>query len=293
MRLIRECEEAIQREYPKNDIKTPCHLAIGAEAIAVGVTHVFADSKVFGTYRNHHWYLAKGGDLDAFWQELYGRKNPIADGKAGSMHLNCPKEGLILTSAVVASQIAPAVGYAFAMKQMCKDTLTIVSLGDGATEEGVFHECLNLASLWQLKILFVVEDNDLAIHQLRENRQSFSLPRLVAAYNMPFDSRVAYTIEDVIDTLDTTVEFPSVVRFKYHRFLEHVGINEDYNAGYRPEPTAEKRQELDPLHNFVIDDRTRKEIDEQVRKRVESSIEKARTTPFAPKESLLEHVWAS
>lgn len=300
LRLIREAEEAIIREYPTNDLKTPCHLAIGAESIPVAISAALdkrnTKFKVFGTYRNHHWYLACGGSIENFFLELYGKKNPIADGKAGSMHLNCPDEGLILTSAVVASQIGPAVGHAFAMKYKGDETLTICSLGDGATEEGVFYECLNLAVLHQLKILFVVEDNLLAIHQHKKDRQMFRLGKLVRAYNeikpIEYYHGKAYSFTDAIRAVSQVERFPAVLHLFYHRFYEHVGINSDYQAGYRERPSNLK--ELDPLHRFErkITKTARCEIDERIKNEIESAIQKAKAAPLAPKEALLEHVFA-
>lgn len=292
MSLIRETEKSLIREYPTNDLKTPCHLAIGAEAIAVAVCMQFPKAKIFGTYRNHHWYLATGGSLENFFLELYGKKNPIADGKAGSMHLACPDEGLVLTSAVVASQIGPAIGHAFAMKYKGDKTLTICSLGDGATEEGVFYECLNLARLYDLKILFVIEDNGLAIHQHKQTRQAYRLPKVAEAYSIPYVEGKAYTFTDAYHTLSEVLSFPSIVRLHYHRFMEHVGPGEDYSAGYRERPG--NLEELDPVDRWgrKLEKDEKIEIDNRIHNAIENAIIKARQAPLAPKEALLEHVWA-
>lgn len=282
MRLIREAEEAICREYPTNDLKTPCHLAIGAEAIAVGVCETFPGCQIFASYRNHHWYLASGGDLENFFLELYGKKNPIADGKAGSMHLSSPETGLMLTSAVVATQIGPALGNAFAMKYRGNRTLTVAALGDGAMEEGVFSEALNLASLYRLPVLFVVEDNGLAIHSHKHTRQAFELRSLAAAYEIPYFSGLGLGLKSVMDTLREITSFPAIAHFHYHRFKEHVGPSEDYDAGYREKP--ECLDLYDPLHGI--------EPDSEIKSLVTQAIEKARKAPLAPKQALLEHIFS-
>lgn len=282
MRLIREAENAIIREYPSNQIKTPCHLAIGAEAIAVAVLERFNKARIFASYRNHHWYLAAGGSLDNFFLELYGKQNPIADGKAGSMHLSCPEQGLMLTSAVVASQIGPAVGHAFAMKYKGDDTLTICVLGDGATEEGVFYECLNLAKLYQLKILFVVEDNGLAIHQHKSKRQKFDLKGIADAYEIQFEQASSLSTRAIVDCINRFTEYPAIASFVYIRIMEHVGIRTDYCDGYRSAPPPY----FDPLY-----DKKNPEIDALIQKEIALAIEKAKAAPLAPVESLLDHVF--
>src|SRR5947209_2166114 len=153
---IRRLEEEIARAYPTDKIKSPVHLSIGQEAVAVGVCAALRpDDVVFGTYRGHATYLAKGGDLRAMVAELYGKVTGCARGKGGSMHLVDVAHGVMGTSAVVATTIPHAVGYAWALKQRRSDAVTVAFLGDGATEEGVFAEALNLASLKQAPVLFV------------------------------------------------------------------------------------------------------------------------------------------
>ena len=172
--LIRKCEEAIRREYHENNMKTPVHLCNGAEGIATGVSHVLPkESKVFGTYRNHGLYLALTDDTDGFFAELYGKVSGCAQGLAGSMHLTSPEKGLFLTSAVVGTTIPVAVGAAFANQYKKNENFTAVFFGDGAVEEGVFWESLNFACLHQLRVLFICEDNDLAIHAFGSDRKGF------------------------------------------------------------------------------------------------------------------------
>ncbi len=297
MHLIRGAEQAIIREYPKNEIKTPCHLAIGAEAIAVGVCHAFPGAKIFGSYRNHHWYLACGGSLKNFFLELYGKQNPIADGKAGSMHLSCPESGLMLTSAVVATQLGPAVGHAFAQSYKRDKTLTICFLGDGAMEEGAFHEALNFVALNQLPVLFIVEDNDLAIHQAKENRQGFKVWDLVKAYGIDYFRAEANSLDRVLSICSRVDKFPSFLHFTYFRFLEHVGVNEDFDANYRERPA--KQNFLDPLRNLSLQEcvrsltaADREKIEYRAQMEIKGAIENAETGAPPPKEALLSHVFA-
>src|SRR5262249_31415371 len=151
--------------YPTDKIKSPVHLSIGQEAVSVGVCAALEPRDVvFGSYRGHALYLAKGGSLQAMIAELYGKATGCTRGKGGSMHLIAPDHGLMGTSAVVGTPIANAVGYAYALRYRRSDAIVASFFGDGATEEGVFAESLNFAVLKELPILFVCENNQYAIH---------------------------------------------------------------------------------------------------------------------------------
>src|SRR5437870_7123601 len=134
---IRRLEEEIARVYPGDQIKSPVHLSIGQEAVSVGVCEALAPADVvFGTYRGHALYLAKGGDLGQMVAELYGKATGCARGKGGSMHLISTEAGMLGASAVVGTTIANAVGYAYALKYREEPTLVDCFFGAGATEEG-------------------------------------------------------------------------------------------------------------------------------------------------------------
>src|SRR5205823_4451006 len=133
---IRRLEEEVARVYPSDKIKSPVHLSIGQEAVSVGVCETLQPQDVvFGTYRGHALYLAKGGNLREMVAELYGKVTGCARGKGGSMHLIDPDAGIMGTSAVVGTTIANAVGYAYALKYRRQDAIVVSFFGDGATEE--------------------------------------------------------------------------------------------------------------------------------------------------------------
>src|SRR5256885_10255045 len=134
---IRRVEEEIAKVYPTDKVKSPVHLSIGQEAVSVGVCEaLLREDVVFGFYRSHALYLAKGGDLRRMIAELYGKVTGCARGKGGSMHLIDVAHGVMGTSAVVATTIPNAVGYAYALKYLKKDAIVVSFLGDGAVEEG-------------------------------------------------------------------------------------------------------------------------------------------------------------
>src|SRR5438445_5328339 len=161
---IRRLEEEVARVYATDKIKSPVHLSIGQEAVSVGVCEALRPPDVvFGTYRGHALYLAKGGDMNAMVAELYGKATGCTKGKGGSMHLIDPERGVMGASAVVGTTIANAAGFAYAQKYRRRQGIVVSFFGDGATEEGVYSESLNFAALKKLPILFVCENNQYAI----------------------------------------------------------------------------------------------------------------------------------
>ena len=145
---IRLVEECVIELYPSDKIQSPVHLSIGQEAVAVGVCQSLRPTDLlFCSYRSHAFYLAKGGDLDQMMAELYGKVTGCCEGKGGSMHLAAPEVGLMGASAIVASTIPHAVGAALAAKRLNKGHVIVAAFGDGATDEGAYHESLNFAVL--------------------------------------------------------------------------------------------------------------------------------------------------
>lgn len=305
--LARFAEEKIRELYPKNEIKSPVHLGIGGEAIPVGVCHVLPEgTRYFGTYRNHTLYLTLSGDTDGFFGELYGKTTGSARGKGGSMHMMAPEHGLVATSAVVGTTIPLAVGAAFAQQYRGSSDWVAVFFGDGAMEEGVFWESLNFACLHRLRILFVCEDNDLAIHSFAKDRRGYkSVSEVVGGFSCHVSSGDGKSLSEVIRHSRTLVEKmvqdpkPGFMHLTYFRFLEHVGPHEDFQAGYRPCPTPEELQERDPLVQFRRDfekwgysEKELQAVEAKVRIRIDQSAERARGAPFPAPEELLTDLWA-
>jgi len=182
---IRLVEERVIALYPSDKIQSPVHLSIGQEMVAVGVCQSLTPRDLlFCSYRSHAFYLAKGGDLGEMFAELYGKVTGCARGKGGSMHLAAADVGLMGASAVVASVIPHAVGAALAAKRLGKDHTIVAVFGDGATEEGVYHESLNFAALHALPVIFVCENNGLAVHARQAARQAYRITSLAKTYGI-------------------------------------------------------------------------------------------------------------
>src|SRR5438309_1348928 len=163
MQLIRQCEEALARAHQRGLIHGACHTYVGQEAIAVGVcAHLRTDDVVFSTHRGHGHALAKGlppGELAA---ELFGRATGCSRGRGGSMHLFAPEIGLMGTSGIVGPCILQAAGAGYSFKLLRSDCIGVAFFGDGAVNNGAFHEGLNMAGVWKLPVLFVCENNQFA-----------------------------------------------------------------------------------------------------------------------------------
>jgi len=304
--LIRLAEEKIRHEYDTDAMKTPVHLGLGQEAIAVGVCEALPPgTKTFGTYRNHALYLTVTQETDRFFAELYGRATGSGKGKAGSMHLSAPAHGLMATSAVVGTTIPLAVGAALAAAYQGKPDLVVAFFGDGAVEEGVFWESMNFACLHRLRILFVCEDNGLAIHTPTSQRQGFrSIPDAVRGFHCHVASHDG---SDLLGTLAATQRMltqmarepkPGLLHLTYYRLLEHVGPREDFEAGYRQHLTAEERERVDPVVRFEKElyqvgcsATELAAIRTALEQQLEASVQSAQAAPFPSASALQTDVW--
>ena len=304
--LIRRTEEKIIELYPEDEMKTPMHMSMGEEAIVAGVCQALgSEDQVLGTYRSHALYLAKTNDTNNFFLEMYGKKSEVADGKNGSMHLSSLDHGLLCCSAIVASTIPVALGAAFANKYNKNGRIVAVFFGDGAVDEGAFWESINFASLKQLPILFVCEDNGIAVHTFNNARQGFkSLTKIITQYNMNVFEKHTTDPETIYNIAKTAIETmkannnPSFVHFSYHRYLEHVGINEDYDAGYRKEEDYTGWYDKDPiklqrekLRSLGVSAKEITRIETEIDQQIVKSITIARKEAFASKAELLKGVY--
>lgn len=163
MRLIRHCEEQLARSHQRGLIHGACHTYVGQEAIAAGVcAHLRNEDVIFSTHRGHGHALAKGMPPRELVAELYGRETGCSRGRGGSMHLFSPEIGMMGTSGIVGPCILQAAGAAYSFLLRGKDLVAVAFFGDGAVNNGAFHEGLNLAGIWKLPVLFVCENNQFA-----------------------------------------------------------------------------------------------------------------------------------
>ncbi len=298
---IRRVEEEIIRLYPSDRIKSPVHLSIGQEAISVGVCAALKpDDVAFGTYRGHALYLAKGGDLKAMMAELYGKRNGSARGKAGSMHLIDIKAGMMGTSAIVATTIPQAVGYALAIRMRKQNRIVVVFFGDGAADEGVFHESLNFAALKELPIFFICENNGYAIYSpvrdrmpeanFCERAQSYRIPaeRIESGCTLEIHAAAANAVETIRNG-----EGPKFLECVTARWRDHVGPDEDRIWKYRPDKELDDWIARDDVAVMAkrLKPTRRHEIEDEVEREIADAITFAEDSPYPAEEELYKNVF--
>lgn len=299
---IRRAEEEIARVYPSDKIKSPVHLAIGQEGVAVGVCEALRpEDVVFGSYRSHAYYLAKGGDLNAMMAELYGKQTGCAKGKGGSMHLVDVAHGVMGASAVVGTPLPNAVGYAYALKVQRRPGIVVCFFGDGATEEGVYHESLNFAALKAVPIIFICENNGYAIHTHVASRQKAfdRLAERARGYGLPAECleddvfKIYECVKEAAEALRAGKPGPFYFECQTYRWKEHVGPNEDYQLGYRTRDEAEPWMTNDPVKRVaaLLDPAERQRIEAEVEAEIQAAFDFAETSPFPPAEELYTNVF--
>ena len=298
---IRRVEEEIARIYPTDKIKSPVHLSIGQEGVAVGVCEALEPRDVvFGSYRGHAMYLAKGGDLRRMIAELYGKVDGCARGKGGSMHLVDVAHGVMGTSAVVATTIPNAVGYAYAIKLRREPRIVVSFLGDGATEEGVFAESLNFAALKKLPILFACENNRYAIHTHQRQRQATEdICGRVRAHGIPaerIEQNDVLALHALSQRLSAQIRKgagPAFVECMTYRWLEHVGPGEDFALGFREREEAHSWKAGDPVKAIgdKLDAAARARLEGEIEAEIAAAFDFAEASAFPGGEELLRHVY--
>ena len=187
MQMIRLCEERLAKAHQRGLIHGACHTYVGQEAVAVGVcAHLRRDDAVFSTHRGHGHALAKGLDPRALFAELYGRATGCSGGRGGSMHLFAPEIGMMGTSGIVGPCILQAAGAGYSFKLLKMEHVGVAFFGDGAVNNGAFHEGLNMASIWKLPVLFVCENNRYATEvPFAEAAGNPNVANRAAAYGLP------------------------------------------------------------------------------------------------------------
>ena len=301
--LIRRTEERIAAVYPTDCIKSPVHLSIGQEAIAVGVCDVLKPTDFAAmSYRGHAVYIAKGGDLRQMIAELFGKVTGCARGKGGSMHLVAPEAGVLGASAVVGTQIPIATGWALAAKKQATGQVIACFFGDGATEEGCMAESLNFAALHRLPILYICENNGYAIHEPLSKRWATTrLCERVATYGIPtcrIENQDVFAIRDA--TLKAVSDIregsgPAFMECVTYRWREHVGPREDYDSGYRGRDELRPWQESDQVERLarMLPMDTMNRISEEVAAQIEDAFNFASASSPPDQSELLRHVYAS
>ena len=255
MLRIRGFEEAVAKLYVAGEISGTAHSSIGQEAAIVGACMALDYSDYMsGTHRSHGHPIGKGADIKPLMAEILGRATGVCKGRGGSMHLTDASVGSIGESAIVGGGISIAAGAALSAQVRGTDQVALTFFGDGAVAEGVFHECMNMAAIWKLPVIFFCENNGYAItSSVASSHGEPEIFRHAASYRIPgvsvdgqdFDAVFAVTQEAVERA--RRGEGPTLIEAKTYRFDEH-SIRMFVQNKYRPdEEIAHYRNERDPL----------------------------------------------
>lgn len=307
MLKIRLTELRIAEIYPSDKIQSPVHLCIGQEAVSAGVCRALQkEDHLYGTYRSHGIFIAKGGELKKFFAELYAKDTGCSRGKGGSMHLVAPEVGLIGCSAVVSSTIPIATGDALASQMQGRPRVVVAFFGDGAIDEGVFFESVNFAALKKLPILFVCENNHYAIHsKVGDRHKQTEIYRYGLSLGMAGQRFDGNNVEEVYSSMRQAVQEvraggdPRLLEYMTYRWYEHVGPNQDHSELYRDalrlkialtqDPLALAKQRL--AESYGTNESTFAEWESAVRAEIEEAVDFAEKSPFPNSDQLLKDLY--
>lgn len=318
---IREYEETMARVYleaklpPKiqkglafdigaGPVPGEMHLAAGQEPVAVGVcAHLRRDDTVVGAHRPHHFAIAKDVDLNAMTAEMYGKATGLGRGKGGHMHLFDPAVKFSC-SGIVGAGAPQACGAALAAKKLGTDAVAIAFFGEGAANQGAFHEALNLAALWKLPVVFVVEDNKygISVEKSASTAIASNADRAVA-YGMPGvlveknDAVAVFEAAGVAVARARRGEGPTLIEVKTDRYFGHFQGDPET---YRPKGEAKELRQHDPIPALgallrsrdLLDDDADAALRARVSARVQAAYDFGRNSPYPEPQDALLHVFA-
>jgi len=296
MFLIRSVEERIANLVDDGIVKCPCHLYTGQEAVATGVCYALDEEDwVFSTHRSHGHYLAKGGNLKKMLAEIFGKDTGCSRGHGGSMHIADPEKGLPGSSAIVAGTISLAVGTGLAFSIRKQPLVSVAFFGDGATNEGVFYESLNLASLYKLPVLFICENNLYSTHMPIErclsNPRIFEVARALGLKSLRIDGNnvieVYHAAKNAVDMIRAG-QGPVFLECMTYRWKGHVGPRDDIDKGLRSKDELDSWVERCPIeflkNNLVssgtVSEEELREISEKTENEIERAVMDAESGPY-------------
>jgi len=255
---IRKVELKIEELYPQDEMKTPVHLALGQEAVAVGICrHLRKEDYIFSNHRSHAHYLAKGGDLKAMIAEFYCKETGCSRGRGGSMHLIDTSVGHLGSSAIVGGSIPHAVGAALASVLLKKDFVAVSFFGDAASEQGVFFESMNLAKLKKLPVIFVCENNFYSVCSHISARQpNDNISMRARAFDIPARQVDGMDVFAVFHRAKEAVDHarsgqgPFLLECRVQRWCGHAGAGDPLKESYRHPEDLDETKRRDPLKDF-------------------------------------------
>lgn len=304
MALIRIAEETLLKLFEQSEMPGFIHSYIGEEATGVGVCHaLLKEDLISSTHRGHGHVIAKGGDLNLFFAELYGKASGYCKGKGGSMHIADLDLGILGANGIVGGGIPIAAGAAMAAKMRKTGKISVAFFGDGATDIGAFHESLNLAAVWDLPVIFVAENNGFAdFIRVADHQRVARISDRAAAYGIAGETVDGNDVEAVNAAAHRAAERaragkgPTLLECVTYRWRGHY---EGDPQPYRTQIEVEEWKERDPIKHAERQLHERGELDEasrtaiwrELRDRVDAAVAFARAAPLPEPESALEDIY--
>ena len=309
MMRIRHFEEAVISMVERGEIVGAAHSYIGEEAVAVGACLALRDDDwMTGNHRSHGHPIAKGGDVNKAMAELLGKSTGFCKGKGGSMHLADFSIGILGESGILGSSIPTAVGAALGSKLQGNDRVAVPFFGDGASNEGAFHESLNLAAIWKLPVVFLCENNQYAVtSSFKQMVASDNIADRSAAYDIPgvlVDGQDVIAMHEAVSVAVARAragQGPSLIEGRTYRYYEHsLGLGRIVRDLYRDEAEVEEWKQRDPIliHKERLLEQgiaTQEEIDQmenEIKEQIQEAITFARESPYPEPSELFEDMFA-
>ncbi len=309
MLRIRRFEERLGEEWAQGNIPGLIHLYVGEEAVAVGACSTLRKNDyVTSTHRGHGHCIAKGGDLRKMMAELFGKDTGYCKGRGGSMHIAAPEIGIVGCSGIAGAGIPIAVGVGLSIKLRKTDQVCVSFFGDGASNTGAFHEAMNMAALWQLPVVYIIENNLYAISVPASKATRLSnIADRAAAYDM---SHAVVDGMDVLSVHESVAEAvgrarrgegPTLVECKTYRFRGHFEGDPKRGETYRSKLEMDEWEKRDPI--FRLKDKMIKEqkatehelnaVDQEALREVDEAVSFAKHSPAPKPEDVRSYLFVS
>lgn len=301
--LIRRCEERLSTMFADGEVPGFIHLSIGQEAVSAGIMSALTtEDTIASTHRGHGHAIAKGLSLDGFFAELLARDTGLCRGRGGSMHVADMSVGMLGANGIVGAGLSIALGSALAHKTQKSGAIAVAFFGDGALAEGLIHECLNMAALWKLPLLFVCENNGWGEFLPTSKQLAFALKDLAATYRIPY---AASDGNDVAVVAEHAARLVAEVRAEGPRVLECMttrvrGHFEGDAQKYRDPDELAALSKRDPLNvaarqleTLGVSEAALSDIANEIAARIEAAVEAARAAPMPSFEAAKADVYTS
>jgi pyruvate dehydrogenase E1 component alpha subunit len=308
MLIGRHFEEKTAEAYAIGKIGGFCHLYIGQEAVGIGAISVLrTDDYVLSAYREHVQALAKGIPARAVMAELFGRATGCSGGKGGSMHMYSAEHNFLGGWGIVGGQIPMATGVGWAIRYRGEDRVCLCFMGEAAVNQGAFHESLNMAALWKLPVIYIVENNKYGMGTAWERASSLEdITAKAASYGMPSAHADGMDVLDMRRVVGEAVDraradgTPTLIEARCYRFMGH-SMSDPVHGVYRTKDDVEAAKARDPIVAFIdklkqaglVTDDELEEMDQHARADVDDARTFAEESPDPSEDMLYQHVYAT